>query len=206
MECIMRNMKYQLLCIAMLAASCLLTACGSGTKEITGEVAYLDQSRALESEEAKEDGDETEESANTAVVTATGDGYYFTYGDVEIEMDANAAPIVEALGEPASYYEATSCAFDGLDKMYTYAGFELDTYPVGEEDYVSAVLLKDDSVATSEGIAIGSSKEDVEAAYGASDLTGDGTIVYEKGDMKLNIIVKDDMVISIEYKSTALEE
>ena len=42
-----------------------------------------------------------------------------------------------------SYFEAPSCAFDGIDKTYTYAGFELLTYPKDDKDYVSSVVLKD---------------------------------------------------------------
>lgn len=124
-----------------------------------------------------------------------------------MEIDADAAPILDQLGEPVSYFEAASCAFDGLDKMYTYHGFELDTYPDGDKDYVSGVILKDDSVLTAEGIGIGDTREELEQAYPGEGAGREenGMLVYEKDGMKLCFILQEDEIISIEYRSTVLE-
>lgn len=136
---------------------------------------------------------------------ASGAGYQFTAKGVTIEMDADAAPVLEQLGEPVSYFEAASCAFEGLDKTYTYNGFELDTYPTGDKDYISMVVLKDDSVATPEGIAIGDTLEKLTQAYPEGSKQGDNMLVCEKGGMKLCFILQGDEVKSIEYRSTVLE-
>lgn len=135
----------------------------------------------------------------------SGKGYVFTYQGTAIAVDADAAPIVEALGEPASYFEAASCAFEGLDKIYTYGGFELNTYPSGDKDLVSAVVFKDDSVSTAEGICIGDTAEKVKQVYGEDCTEEEGMLVYEKDGMKLCFILKDD-VAAIEYRSTVLEQ
>lgn len=63
-------------------------------------------------------------------------------------MNEKAAPILEKLGEPMEYFEAESCAFEGLDKIYTYSGFELHTYEMKGTDYVASVMFLDDSVST----------------------------------------------------------
>ncbi|MBO5932032.1 MAG: hypothetical protein J6Q70_07355, partial [Clostridia bacterium] len=55
--------------------------------------------------------------------------YTFTSGTTKIAIDANVAPILASLGEWRDYAESASCAFEGLDKIYTYAGFEIQTYP-----------------------------------------------------------------------------
>ena len=47
--------------------------------------------------------------------------YAYQSGDVKIAIDADAAPILAALGEWRDYSESASCAFTGLDKVYTYA-------------------------------------------------------------------------------------
>ena len=94
---------------------------------------------------------------------------------------------------------------EGIDKTYTYSGFELDTYPQGEVDHISAVVFKDDSVATAEGICIGDTREKLEEAYGAGTEEG-GMLVYAKDGMKLCFILQGDEVVSIEYRSTVLEE
>ena len=131
-------------------------------------------------------------------------GYAFSAKGTTIDIDADVAPVLEALGKELSYYEAASCAFDGLDKMYTYSGFEIDTYPNGDKDCVSTIILKDDSVSTAEGVSIGDSREKLEQTYGNGSEEGN-MIVYEKGGMKLCFIMQDDEIMSIEYRSKVLE-
>ncbi len=122
-----------------------------------------------------------------------------------MEMDADAAPVIEQLGEANSYFEAPSCAFEGIDKMYTYGSFELDTYPTEDKDYISAVIFKDDSITTKEGVGIGDAREKMTEAYGegTEEL---GMTVYRKDDMKLCFILQEDSIVSIEYRSTVLDE
>ena len=121
-------------------------------------------------------------------------------------MDMEAQSVLKRLGEADSYFEAASCAFDGLDKKYTYESFELDTYPGEDTDHISAVLFRDDSVTTEEGIGIGDSQGDVFEVYGEDFLTENGMIVYRKDDMKLCFIITDEVVSSIEYRTTVLDE
>ena len=59
-----------------------------------------------------------------------GDGFTFTSGSTVIEMNADASAVVDELGEADDYFESESCAFEGLDKVYTYPGFQLNTYPL----------------------------------------------------------------------------
>lgn len=133
----------------------------------------------------------------TAAQPQAADAFVFEANGVNVVMNAEAAPIVEALGEPRNYFESESCAFKGLDKEYTYGGFVLKTYPMDDVDYVSSVTLMDDTVETPEGICIGSSLDDVKAAYGEGG--SDTTCQYEKGDSKLLIILDGGVVTSIQY-------
>ena len=41
------------------------------------------------------------------------ENFSFTYNGTKIMLGAEAAPIIDALGEPKSYTEEPSCAFDG---------------------------------------------------------------------------------------------
>jgi len=115
-----------------------------------------------------------------------------------VQVNADMADVLAAVGEAQSYFEAESCAFQGLDKTYTYAGYTITTRPEGEKDFVNSILLTDDSVTTEEGIYIGSSKADVVAAYGEGEDTG-AMLSYTKGDCTLSFILDGDKVISIEY-------
>lgn len=125
--------------------------------------------------------------------------FVFTYNGTAIKLHANMAPILAALGQPKSYTESTSCAFEGLDKTYYYGSFYIDTYPIGNQDYVYDFWFADDSVATTEGIYIGSTQAQVEAAYGASSFNGSNAYIITKGDGQLTVILKDGKVSSIQY-------
>ena len=113
-------------------------------------------------------------------------------------IDQDMAEVLEALGEANSYFEAASCAFDGLDKTYTYSGFVITTRPDGDRDLVNSILLTDDSVATAEGIYIGSSQADVLAAYGDAEVAYN-VIQYTLDNTTLNFILEGGTVLSIEY-------
>ena len=132
------------------------------------------------------------------------DGYLFETGELTVAADAKMAPILEKLGEPLQYFEAASCAFNGLDKNYIYAHFEIDTYPAADGDRVMAVYLMDDLVSTKEGLRIGDTKEEMERLYG-TDYTLNGTeYIYEKGGMSLKVQIKKDAVSYITYASEVL--
>lgn len=195
-----------ILCTVLLTA--LLCGCGNDAKVIEGQV----QAKATAS--GGETAAEADAGAEDAAVSTAEQqeqtaenykGYAFVYKGVAIEMDADAAPIIEQLGEPVSYFEAPSCAFEGIDKIYTYGGFELDTYPTGNKDYISSVIFKDDTLATIEGIGIGDSVSSLEKAYGTQWNDEDGMMVYEKDGMMLCFIVEGDSVISVEYRSGVIE-
>lgn len=130
---------------------------------------------------------------------AAPDSYVFLSGDFAISIDQDMAQVLAALGEPQSYFEAASCAFEGLDKTYTYSGFQITTRPEEDKDYVNSILLTDDSVTTPEGIYIGSLKEDVLETYGCSSDGSEGSLMLTLGNTTLSFIFQDGKVLSIEY-------
>ena len=196
--------------IIMTASLLLLSGCGSNGDEkvIEGNVQTIESGSTTQSGETNESDSGTQEDGQKEAVQAEDSikGYVFTYNDISVGMDADVAPIIEKLGEPASYFEAASCAFEGVEKMYTYSGFEIDTYPSGDKDYVSSVILKDDSVSTAEGICIGDALENLQQAYEGDGAENGGMLVYSKDGMKLCFIMQGESIISIEYRSNVLEE
>lgn len=128
------------------------------------------------------------------------ENFSFTYNGTKITLGAEAAPIIDALGEPRSYTEEPSCAFDGMDKTYYYGSFYLSTYPQDGKDYVYNLWFADDGVATEEGIRIGSSQSQVEAAYGKDCFNGTNSFVLTKGRSRLVILMEDGKVSSIRYE------
>lgn len=128
-------------------------------------------------------------------------GYFFTVNGVKVEMNVESSSVISALGQSKSYTEEASCAFEGLDKTYGYGGYFVSTYPDGDKDYVYSAWFVDDSVTTEEGIYIGSTKAEVEKAYGTDCFGGSNTATLTKGATKLIIILTDDAVSSIQYQA-----
>lgn len=126
-------------------------------------------------------------------------GYYFEFNGVEVGVDDPAESIIKALGEPIHYFEAQSCAFEGMDKIYTYSGFEFQTYTKDDKDYIYSVSFLDDSVATREGIALGASFEDVKKIYGENYENSFNQYSFTYNNCKLSFIIENGEVISIEY-------
>ena len=138
-------------------------------------------------------------SGTAAPVTPDASSWKYTVRGVDIQMHADAAPVLEALGEPVSYTEEASCAFTGLDKTYNYGGFFLNTYPIGDKDYIYGVWLMDDSSTTPEGIYIGATQAEVEAAYGTEGFNGSNAYIMTGTTSTLTIILTDGLVSSIQY-------
>ena len=116
-----------------------------------------------------------------------------------VKIDADMADVLEALGQPLKYFEAASCAFDGLDKTYTYAGYVILTRPDGKKDYINSIQLTDDSVQTPEGAYIGMTTDAVKGIYGDPTEETATLLSYTNGNTTLNFVLKDAKVISIEY-------
>lgn len=184
-------MKKLILLTLTLSLLLSLAACGSADQPET--TAGIPESTA---HQTTAPAGETEAPGQTE---APADGFVFSYNGVDITMHAPAAPIIEALGEPKKYTESASCAFEGLDKNYYYGSFYLDTYPVGEEDFIYGWWFADDTLTTQEGIYIGATQAQVESAYGADAFNGTNAYTVKKGDTMLTIILEDGVVSSIQY-------
>ena len=136
-----------------------------------------------------------------------GEPYYFEVNGVKFTADTKSQVFLDACKEAKHYYEAKSCAFEGMDKVYTYDSYEITTYPKGDSDYIASIVLKDDTVTTAEGIYISSPKEKVLSTYGENYTEKNGAFVYSSGGMELRFIFdSNDACISIEYASTVLNE
>ena len=189
--------------MVLMTAALSMAGCGSGsgTGSTAAAKAEAVETTAAESSQAAETTAEASESTEEAEIT----GFTFVAGDTVIAMNADAAPILEGLGEWENYAETTSCAFKGLDKTYSYPGFDLYTYPLNGKDNVNSVYFVDDTVSTPEGIHIGSTKEEMEAAYGTDYEEEFGAYTYTKDKSRLQFLVTDGVIDSVEYTAITPE-
>lgn len=126
--------------------------------------------------------------------------YTFVSNDTTILLDTEAAPVIKALGTPKKTFEQDSCAYQGKDKVYTYAGFQLGVYPVKGVDKISFVYLMDNTVSTPEGIKVGSTAAQVIEAYGKEYEEQFGVYHYVLGNTELSIYMANGLVEAIEYQ------
>ena len=120
---------------------------------------------------------------------------------VVISIGADAAPIIEKLGAPTTVNESNSCGgFSGKDYVYTYKGFRVSTTPADGYQMICKVELLDDSLKTPEGLYIGMSRTDAEAAMkGFSSMSIVGNVSYISDSTMLNVTYRDECISSITY-------
>ncbi len=185
----------------------MLTACGNTAESDNQQSATTNQENV-----------NTEAQNNNTAVTGTEAGtsdseqttdaseesgfptaYYFTVDGLDIHMDDEMAPILEALGEPNFYYEAQSCAFEDMDRIYTYSGYEIFTYVIDGVERVNYMWFTDDSRKTREGAGLGTTLAELEAMYGTEYEQDNTKYSYSIDNCKLSFILENDAVISVEY-------
>lgn len=139
-------------------------------------------------------------TAPTAAAAETKTAYAFKSGETVMSLNQEAAPVIKALGAYKKCFEQQSCAYQGMDKIYTYSGFELGTYPVKGKDCISSIYFTDSTVSTQEGIKIGSTYDDMIKAYGDGYKEEYGVYRYTLGDSELSIYTTKKIVDAIEYQ------
>ena len=212
-------MKKLILTAMTVMAMAVLTACAQASEDVADTVVDMNDN-VSDMETVLGDYKETMNNVDTMGQNAMEgdatapvqtnntslDDYVFEYKGVKISPDMNTNEFLSALGDPLHYYEVKSCAFEGMDKIYTYTSFEISTYPNGANDLVSSIYFKDDTVTTQEGAYLGMAKSDVLALYGSNYTESAGAFVYSKGGMELHFIFDGETLASIEYVTTVLDE
>jgi|GEM_PF-454271 len=127
----------------------------------------------------------TDTTQNNNVATGgsfAADDISITYNDTVLKP--NTLYDETMISEEYEYYEAQSCGFDGLDKIYTYNTIEIYTYPQGSQDYILEILLLENG-KTDKGITNGSTKDEIIAAYGEATTATPDKLSYDADDMSL---------------------
>ena len=125
----------------------------------------------------------------TDAVAVGSENFAFNYNGYDFIVDT-------ALDEsklPDNYEVAmeASCAGVGLATTYKTSAFDVELR-LNSDDIITRIFLKDDTVSTAEGIHIGSTMEEVRAAYGEPAIDTGLSLAYTKGSSKLQFDFKDD--------------
>ena len=175
----------------------ILTACGSTEAPATSS----DTTTNTEStEESVEDNIE-----DTTDTTATATGYALVVDGVSLVADADMDELLPSLKEPKSTFEPPSCAGQGTAYTYDFGSFEVETYPSESgQNLIGYITIKDDLIATAEGVELYMTRDDVVAAYGEGYTETEQGLTYEKDGSKICFVLENDEVTSIMYISPAM--
>lgn len=184
-------MKYMILILFIL----LLAGCAENPEAQSAESALAEsQTKPVSTSTSQPEADES-----PVIAAGNAEGFPFEYKGQIIYVGVSAEPIVRQLGEPQNYFEAPSCAFNGIDKTYFYSGIELHTFPLDDKDYVLAVVFTDDSVETPDGVYLGISAKDAIAILGDGYEENGGQYTYVKGQGSLSVMTENNVVIDLSY-------
>lgn len=149
------------------------TAKTTGTKKSSNKKSTtVKKTAGAASDSNEEDADAADEEADSEDTVQDDD----TAEEPEISGEA-----IMALGEDCTQYvrqypclsmsEGISCMGDGYDRTYDYGDYIVYTFADRAKtgDYVQEIDLVTDAYSTNAGIHVGSTREEVEAAYGVSD-------------------------------------
>lgn len=185
-----RRMRMAALLTAGVMAGLCLSGCGSDPES--------EGSQGSAQNVSGQQGSQAENKTEAA-------GYRIEIKGVTLGVDMDMNELLSGLGTSKSVFEAPSCAAQGTAYIYDYSSFEIETYPDGEKNLIGYITLKDDTIATAEGIDLSKTRADIIKAYGDKYEESGSHLTYTKDGMKLNFIFDGEDIISIEYASSVMQ-
>ena len=128
------------------------------------------------------------------------ENFVFTYNNIKINLGISKEEVIELLGEPANSFEATDCASDNKIITLDYPDFELYVDCNESSSTLSSIIFKNDVVQTTEGLAIGDSKEKMEELYGTDYKERGIEYTYKKGNTILLFQIGNNNISYIAYE------
>lgn len=148
------------------------------------------------------------QTAPTGGIDANAESQNFVFDYKGIKFIVNTAIDEDSFAnEDYDVKDQASCAGQGMAKVFTFKGgsFFIETTPSTNDVFpISIIALCDDTVATAEGIYIGSTIEQVKAAYGEPETEADTVMTYSKGSSELVFNIANGAVTGIFYKATEI--
>lgn len=111
----------------------------------------------------------------------------------------------EAVGKVIDKLEGVSCLQAGYDINYYYKGFHVDTIRQNDRQYIYLADFTGGDALTEAGIGIGSSEEDLIAAYGTPYEDSLTQRVYKSGKMQMTFYISDEKVTEFTIVDTSLQ-
>ena len=182
--------------ITAVIGTCLIASLLAGCNNTNGSTGETAQASRIE-------GGQTQISVEASEITnqAPASKYTFTHNGFAIVPGTDAKPVLDSLGEPEDApYQGASCAGQGLDTIYEYAGFTLYTHALNDDEYITGVEIEN-SLTDCGGLFVGDSISKAKEIYGEPMTQDDYGISYSDGSTELDIITDGiDTIVLIRYR------
>lgn len=124
----------------------------------------------------------------------------FVYNGSMVVPGSDMESALSVLGAASSVNTAPSCIGVGEDKIYTYSGFTVESFPATTGETVLNITLTGASASTAKGVTVGMTADDIAAAYGTPTEADDFFISYNTGSgMHLDFLMDGGKIIEIAY-------
>lgn len=140
---------------------------------------------------------ESEQPVAEEAQPLTEDDFVLTVNGQKVRFDQPVDDMIAVMGDDYAYSEAISCAYDGMDKTYGYDSIDIYSYPDGPGDYVNEMFIFGVGVETARGICVGSTRDEVIAAYGEGKSIA-SMLEYSLGSHLLSFTFSGDIVSDID--------
>lgn len=180
--------------IGLSIAASLMAGCSSQGGGSTGETAAA----------TRIEGGQTQISIEASETEALPEGKYrFSYNGFEIVPGAKVETALAAFGDDYDRQEVASCAYQGVDIVYTYPGFTLYAYTDAGVEYINVIEVTN-SLINCGGISVGDSIKKAKELYGEPSVGDDFGVLYHDGKTELQISTDGvDTILAIVYKRAA---
>ncbi len=128
---------------------------------------------------------------------------YFESNGVQFGIYDETEAVLTALPAYRSTFTGKSCAFEGEDVSYFYAGFAITSNVIDGVGRITGITVSDDTVKTPQGLYIGMPEEDAAAAFPALR-DADWNLV--DGTAMLTVVIADGAVKEIVYSPAIAED
>lgn len=165
------------------------------TKETVTET--VSQSEAPSETQVTPESEAEPEPVAAAEGSVSEGDYAVVVKGASIPLGGDMRNYVGTLGDPDEFGSAKSCTEAGEDKVYTYGGTVIYTYITNGADIISLIEVTGGEVLPS-GIHIGSTKDEVIAAYGRNYTEEGSELLYELGGKTIGLQMTNDKVSFME--------
>lgn len=205
-------MKKVFLILIVIMMIMVVTACNGGdaSEGVVSETGSVAEDSAVSEPDAdgadedepdyiSEENNEFGASTHSEEIENYDIGFTLEFAGFTIHMNQNMDEVKAGIGEPLGVLVVPSCAFDGDDRIYSYPGFQIYTYPVGDKDLVHTINISDDSIVLTGGIFLGSRWDDVKAVFGTDYERDINMHTFTRGNTTLAFLVEDDIITTIVF-------